>query len=110
MQRAAPPASSDNRVYRVERRIEDSLAGLGSLRYSTAKNTSSAYTKTVSHNEKGASIHSPKQGNVLFWESLGREDVEDCSVVHSIKGILDFQVQKDRQTCLPSALFCQYAV
>jgi hypothetical protein len=110
LQRAAPLASPDNRVHRIERRIEDSRAGLGSLRYSPAQNTSSAYAKTVSHNKKGASIHSLKQGNIFFRESLGREDVEDCSVIYSIKGILDIQVQEDRQTGLSSALLRQYAV
>jgi hypothetical protein len=76
------------------------------LRYSTAQNTGSAYTKAASHDKEGARIHSPKQGDVCFWESLGLKDVEDCSVIHRIEGILNVQVQEDRQANLPPALFC----
>jgi hypothetical protein len=65
--------------------------------------------QTVSHDKKGASIHSQEQGDVRFRESLAPEDVEDCSVIHSIKGILDVQVQEDRQTSPLPALLRQYA-
>ena len=79
----------------VERLNEDPWAGLGSLCYSTAQNTSSAYAKTVSHDQKGASIHSSEQGDVRVRESLGLEDAKDCSMVYSIKGIYDVQIQED---------------
>ncbi len=94
----------------VERSIEDPWAGLGSLCYSTAQETSSAYTKTVSHDQEGASIHSPEQGDVRFRESLGLEDVKGRFMIYSVKGIDDVQIQEDRQTCPVSALLRQYAV
>ena len=97
-------------MHRVERRIEDPWAGLGSLCYPAAQNTCSAYAKTISHDEKGAGIHSPKQGDIRLRDSLGLEDVQDRSVIHSVEGILDIQVEEDRQAGLPSALLRQYAV
>jgi hypothetical protein len=94
----------------VKRHIEDPRAGLGSLCYSTAQETSSTYTKTVSHDQEGASIHSPEQGDVRFRESLGLEDVKSLFMIYSVKGIDDVQIQEDRQTCHASALLRQYAV
>ena len=87
----------------VKRHIEDPRAA-------TAQETSSTYAKTVSHDQKGASIHSLEQGDVRVRESLGLEDAKDCSMVYSIKGIYDVQIQEDRQTCPVSALLRQYAV
>ncbi len=94
----------------VKHHIEDPWAGLGSLCYSTAQETSSAYAKTVSHDQEGASIHSPEQGDVRFREPLGLEHVKGRFMIYSVKGIDDVQIQEDRQTCHVSALLCQYAV
>ncbi len=95
LQCAASQRFSNDSMHWIEECAENPRTWLGTLCNPPPEHACCASSKPVSHDWKGAIVHSLEQHNILWLETFYFEDTKDHSVVYRIEGILDVEVKDD---------------
>jgi hypothetical protein len=79
----------------VERHVEDIRTGWSALKYPSEKCARSGESEFICYHQERIAIHATEEFHVFVWEATGTQNLEHCSVIDRVEGVLDVKVQTD---------------